>query len=258
MRVVMIAPLGTTPAVITEMVRFLEAELLTDAIIFPTSEDSVKAGARLVEAALKVHYPKLRVHIHFLPLNDVASQSDMLIVGREMSKAICKEKLEIGTDKIFLDVAGGRKEVTILTAMLGTLFGVTRMYHVINREITDFNEYQHAIKKEIMKFTERDLKKRVEMYKQEQDKFDYLLFPETPNLEFINIPVIPYSPKDISRLKRILKTGGISIDEENIPEYILKMYQMAGLCVYEKSNRWISPTELGLEIGKMLRCEYLK
>ena len=255
MKVAMIAPVGKSPSVITEMARFLESEYLSDVILLPTKDEFVLAGTRLVEAALKVHYPKLRIHVHVLPKNDIASEEDALLAAKEITKAICIEKFKIGTDRIFLNVAGGRKEVTVMAALLGSMFGVTGIYHVVNKDIEVFNEYQQQIMEDIMKFSEKDLDKRIEMYKEQQEKFDKLLFPDGSKLEFINIPVIPYSPEDIARLKRILKPRGVSLVEEPMEPYLIQIYQQANLIVYNKQTSWIHPTDMGLEIGKILRCE---
>ena len=255
MKVAMVAPLGRSPAVITEMVRYLESEMLTDVILLPTRDRMVIAGTRLVEVALKVHYPKLRLHIHFLPMDDITSEEDAMIAAREIGKALCIEKFKIGTDKIFLNVAGGRKEVTVIASMLGILFGVTAIYHVVNKEIKTFNDYQQKIEADIEKFYEIDLNKRLEMYKKEQEKFDYLLFPEGSLLEFIKIPVIPYTPEEIARLKRILKPRGTSLFDEPLPAYLIQIYQQANLIIYNRETSWIYPTELGRDIGKILRCE---
>jgi hypothetical protein len=128
------------------------------------------------------------------------------------------------------------------------------MYHVINKEVKSFNEYQEMIAHEIMEFIEPDLDRRLAMYREKSDIFEALLFPRGDLLEFIRIPVIPPSREEINLLQRLLRARGIYFDEEQLPVDMLDLYRSAGLIDYNNYRAW--PTDLGLRIGKMLRCEF--
>ena len=253
-KVALIGFLGMSPAVMTELAMYLKNEGLTDIIMLPTKSKEVVRGARLVEAALNVRFPKIRVHIHMLPMEDVTTEKDNIIAAREMAKAICKELYQFNTKKIFLNVAGGRKETTIVASLLGMYLGVTEIYHVVNRDIKAINVYQEKIKEIIEKFENPNLNYRISIYKENKEELDYLLFPDMRDVEFIKVPIIPPTLEALALVKRILKDGGLDLMEEPIPAYNLEIYKAAGLITYDKYRVW--PTDLGLEIGRMLRCEY--
>jgi len=253
MKVAMVGFVGMSPAVMTEMARFLIPEGLTDVIMLPTRDDFVIASSRLVEAALKVTYPKVRVHIHFLPMKDVTTEKENIEAAKHLAKAILEEKLRFSVDKIFLNIAGGRKETTAMAMMIGEFFGVTAVYHVVNRDVRDMNLYQQKIKEDIMKFSEPEIEERIKMYKEDREKFDYLLFPQEGNLEFIRIPIIPRRLEEISFLKRLLHPGGVNLMEECVDLHTLEIYRMAGLIAYDKYHAW--PTDIGEELGRILRGE---
>ncbi len=249
----LLVPIGRSPAIATEMVRYLEPEGITDVILLPTRDDYVLAGARLVEAAIKVNYPKIRVHMATININDVVSENDTLEVMRMVAKEICKERLQYGVDSLYLSIAGGRKETTVTTAIIGLAFGITAIYHVINKEVKSYNEYQEKIKSDIMWFLEVDINKRMEKYREKRELFDNLLFPDGAGLEYIRLPLIPYPPKYTSFLKRALKMGGIYYDDETVEPGVIPMLKMCGLVEDNEYRAW--PTDLGIEIGKILRCE---
>ena len=249
----LLIPIGRSPAIATEMVRYLEPEGITDLILLPTRDDYVLAGARLVEAAIKVNYPNIRVHMAIINVSDVVSEEDTLEVMKIVAKEICKERLQYGVDYLYLSIAGGRKETTVTTAIIGLAFGITAIYHVINKEVKSYNEYQEKIKSEIMWFLETDINKRIEKYREKRELFDHLLFPDGTGLEYIKLPLIPYPPEYISFLKRALKRGGIYYDEEKVEPGVIPMLKRCGLIADNEYRAW--PTELGIEIGKILRCE---
>lgn len=254
-KVAMIGALGQSPAVMTELARYLIPDGLTDVIMLPTREDEVVAGARLVEAALKVHHPRLRVHIHFLPFSDVLSEEDNLTLMEAIARAICRERFDYNVDEIYLNAAGGRKVATVSMALMGALFGITAVYHVIHRDIKRYNILQEQLMDVIMKFKDAvDMDERVELYERHREDLDELLYPSGEGLSFIRIPVVPYDVEEINLLKRILRAPGVLLDEEWIPEYRLKPYVKAGLI--ECDERRVRPTDLGVRIGRMLRCEF--
>ena len=249
----LVIPMGRSPAIATEMVRYLEPEGITDIILIPTRDEFVLAGTRMVEAALRVNYPKIRTHVAVSGVEDVVSSRDTIKVMKELARAICKEKFDFKVDYLYLSIAGGRKETTVTSTILGLAFGITAIYHVINREVKSYNDYQEKIKSEIEWFIEPDLNKRIERYREIKEKIDYLLFPNGSVLEFIKVPTIPYPPEYISLLKRLLHPSGIYFEDENIEPFTLEMLRRADLIAYDDYRAW--PTDLGVQVGKMLRCE---
>ena len=235
------------------MIRYLEPEGITDVILLPTRDDYVLAGARLAEAAIRINYPKIRVHMAIINVSDVVSEDDTIEVMNMVAKEICKERLQYGVDSLYLSIAGGRKETTVTTAIIGLAFGITAIYHVINKEVKSYNEYQEKIKSEIMWFLEADINKRIEKYREKRELFEQLLFPNGAGLEYVKLPLIPYPPEYISFLKRVLKLGGIYYDDEKVEPGVIPMLKMCGLVEYDDYRVW--PTDLGIEIGKILRCE---
>ena len=249
----LIMPMGRSPAVATEMVRYLEPEGITDVVLIPTRDEFVLAGTRLVEAAILENYPRIRVHLSVSDVDDVVSEDDTVNVMRHLAKAICKEKFNYRVDHLYLSVAGGRKEISVVSTILGLAFGITSIFHVINREVKSYNDYQEKIKEEILWFIEPDLEERMKRYRENREKLDYLLFPRGDVLEFIRIPTIPYPPEYVSQLKRVLHPRGVYFAEESVDRFAVEMLKRADLVMYNDARVW--PTDLGVEIGKMLRCE---
>lgn len=249
----LIIPMGRSPAIATEMVRYLEPEGITDVVLVPTKDNFVLAGTRLVEAAMRENYPRIRVHISVSDVVDVVSGEDTIRVMTDLARAVCKEKFDYRVDHLYLSIAGGRKEITVTSTILGLAFGITAIYHVINKEVKSYNDYQEKIKSDIEWFIEPDIERRVERYREQREKLDYLLFPSGSVLEYIKVPTIPYSPGYISFLKRLLHPRGIYFEEEKVNSFTLEMLKRANLIVYNDFRAW--PTDIGLQIGKMLRCE---
>ena len=254
MKKAVIIPMGASPAVATEIVRYLEPEGLTDVILLPTRDKTVLEGTRLAEAALRVRYPSIRVHLKIIPVLDVTDDKTVVEVMKTAASAICKEKFDYHVDTLYLSISGGRKVMSVIAAIIGFAFGVTEIYHVIHGEIKNYNPSQDTIRSLIEDFGEENIQKRISLYIEHMDVLNELLFPPGEKLSYVKIPVLPYPQEYISLLKRILTTSGAYFEEEKIDPILLEMLRRANIVEYNDYRVW--PTDLGLELGRMLRCEY--
>lgn len=140
MKLAMIAPVGMSPPVVTELMEWLmsrEIYDLTDVVLIVSNDDDVRRSAEFIKTAVKVNYPRIRVHEKCLPFRDISSLDDNLEFMRVCASAINEEKVKFRCDGIFLNVAGGRKDMSISLSFLGQFVGVSGVFHVIHPEVRE-------------------------------------------------------------------------------------------------------------------------
>lgn len=250
MSVSMIALLGQSPPVVTEGIRYIkncENGAFRDVIVLSTRDNFVRAGVKLIEASMKIHYPSIHLHKVELDTEDILTEEDNFKMMKILIDVVKRERNEYGVRKIYLNVAGGRKISSISASLFGSLVGITKILHIIHRDIQTFNELLERHRRDIVEFLQKD--DIVEYYRSKQDVFDSILYPSPEKLHYLDIPVIPYPPDSLERLIRILQ--GLYFDEEFVPDFVLERYKEAELIVYDRTRTY--PTELGEKILEILR-----
>jgi len=195
MKTAVISPIGLSPPVITEFVDGI-GEPVSDVVLFVTGHPQVVAGARLVQAALASKFSWLRVHTETLPYHDIATDSQNFHFMKEASRVFRAERERYHCEKIYLNVAGGRKNMCITLALVGQLLAADGVFHVVNKNVDIINQRLEQHRRIIAQFGEvSDPEELRAQYESHRNVLEPLLFPDRQSYEIIRIPTIPY-PSD--------------------------------------------------------------
>ncbi|MEM3526495.1 MAG: CRISPR-associated protein Csx14 [Candidatus Jordarchaeaceae archaeon] len=248
-----IAPLGTSPPVVTEFLEYVEKTLdrrVSDLVIIATREPAVLEGVPLIQTAVKKRYPHVHTHIVELPFTDIQSDEDNLKFMRICAQVLRKEKEVHKTDTIYLCVAGGRKDMCITLSLLAQYFEVNGVFHVITPDVKSMNieleRARHNIK-ELSESPDKDT-----YYEKHKELFDNLMFPPPSQYNVINIPVLPYPRTTLNDIIRLL-TGESTQMRSNVklPLMILENMDSSGLIKLTQNNVYL--TNEGRRFGETLK-----
>lgn len=245
MRVSVIATLGTSPPVVTEFIQYVEKEeRVSDLTLVLTGEKTIQEGAKLVEVAVKSRYPHIRVHTKNLPFNDILSEEDNVrFMG--ICAEILREQREIHkADKVYVCLAGGRKEMTVALAMLGQILDVDGIYHVVAPEIKSLSVDLERARYEISELANHP--DPMKYYEERREFFNNLMYPHPSTYNVIRIPVIPYPKETLLQIASLLGAGAVQRDKIRIPPDLLERLAKVGLIKLTKDKVYV------LDAGKML------
>ncbi len=200
MRVAVIAPLGMSPPVVTAFVDYLNG--VDDLVVFTTSNEKVKQGFELLKIALKVKYPRTRVHEVKIPFEDVLTEEQNFEFMRIAGKAIKRQKEKYGSDVVFLNVAGGRKNMCITLSILGQFLNVDGIFHIVSPDVNVVNEMLENLRRDIEAISLAEDEDKIKIYMEKERLFNSLMFPK--DYEVVRIPTIPIPQDYIKRLVDIL------------------------------------------------------
>jgi len=247
-----LAPLGYSPPVITEFIQYLEEaenKHITDLNLLLTTEPPVQQGAELIKITLKNKYPHIHIHTTTLPFNDIQSQKDSLEFMKICAKTL-KELREIHkTNEIYLCVAGGRKDMCIILTLLGQLFQINGVYHIIMTDIKTFNIHLERMRKHIEELAKTQNKQ--EYYQKHKKEFDELMFPHPSTYTVIQIPTLPYPQNTLNQIKKLLTKIKTPKNKTSLPIETLTKLQTSGKIRITKN--YIYTTQLGQDLGKILQ-----
>lgn len=205
-KVSIVAPIGTSPPVITEFLQYVEEVLdqrVTDLTIIATKEPLVLEGLELVKAGIAERYPMVHVHIVELPFEDVDSDERSIEFIGTAARILRDQKEKYGVETVYLCVAGGRKEVCIILSMLAQFYNVNGVYHIVMPDVKTFNLQLERVRHEIRELANAEDK--LAYYRQKKELLETILFPQASTFNVIKIPVIPYSMRDLNGIKQALK-----------------------------------------------------
>lgn len=216
MKTSVIAPLGLSPPVITTFIEGI-GETVNDLVILTTDNERVKEGYEIVRIGLKIKYPKIRVHEVRLPFDDIYTTKQNLQFMSIAAGIIKKEREVHKSDKILLNVAGGRKNTCITLSLLGQIMGVDGVFHVVTKDVVVVNLLLERLRRDIsMVYRAGNEEEKINIYKKNEKQFDNLLFPPKSAYEIVKIPTLPY-PKDY--LAKLLKSiFSLDLDSLSIEE----------------------------------------
>jgi len=197
MNVAVISPLGMSPPVVTAFVDYLGG--VRDLVVITTADKRVKEGFELIRLALKAKYSKTRVHEVELPFDDVTNEEQNFEFMRIAGRAIKKQKEKFGSDVVYLNVAGGRKNMCITLSILGQFLNVDGIFHVVSPDVKVVNETLENLRADIERiYLADDEKEKMKIYREKERYFNSLLFPK--EYEVVRIPTIPIPQDYIRRL----------------------------------------------------------
>ncbi|MHB1506466.1 MAG: CRISPR-associated protein Csx14 [Cuniculiplasma sp.] len=249
MKSILINPLGTTPMVASEMFSYLRNtdENLNTTILMYTQNDSVKKGALIAKEALNYKYPKCRVIMKELCMNDIKDDASLVEFMSEFVNIINEEKNVYKVDKIYLNVSGGRKIQNIILSIYAGLFGIDSVYNVFDPSMQNVNERYEQIKFDIFKGLDEGLSPKEAFLLREQQILD-LFFPPLGPLVFLEVNVIKFPEDEKRKLAEAL--NGVDYTDGHIENFRLKSYKNSGLITFDRTRTY--PTNLGEVIKRGL------
>lgn len=132
MSVVLIAPIGEHPAIITATVDVLETQGIKIEVvhILCPNERLINEGAEWAELELEEN-DKVQAEVHGLPFSD--SNSEFTAKQYFQAMASVLDPCRIANDEVHVLLAGGRKNISALTGVIAQFFPcVKKMYHILD------------------------------------------------------------------------------------------------------------------------------
>jgi CRISPR-associated protein Csx14 len=250
-KISIIAPVGTSPPVVTEFLQYVQeamSERATDLTLIATREPLVLSGVELIKAAVRRRYPHVHTHVVELPFTDITSDREHLEFMKVCARVIRDQREAYGADRVYLCVAGGRKDMCITMALLGQYLGVNGVFHVVMPDVKAFNvelERARAAIEELAKAEDKDA-----YYRERAELFDPLMYPPLSSYSVITIPVLPV-PRDLVReAVRILKAKKLRLDEVKAPLDFLKAMEAANLV--KVTQNYVYTKKLGYDVLDVL------
>jgi len=247
-----LAPIGTSPPVITEFVQYLEegvGERIEDLVLISTSDPYVRSCADLAEQAIADRYPHIRVHRLELGFEDLDSEERVREFMLKMAELLRDRARERGAGGIYINSAGGRKDSLIALSILAQLFPVKGVFHVVMPEVKAFSAELERAKREIEELGEAEDKRAY--YLAHKSLFDPLMYPDRSRYSVVKIPILPQPWNWLKALSKALGKGGIPAAKSGLdPDHIIRL-AMAGILQYD--GKRIYPTEDGKFFAEILR-----
>lgn len=238
-----IATVGTSPPVVTEFMQYVESVLnkrVTDLTLLATLEDTVRAGVELIRQAVIDRYPHTNVHVVNLPFEDISSDEKSLEFAKKAYETLKNERTKHRSETIYLCVAGGRKDMCISLSLIGQIFGVNGIYHVIMSDVKAFNAALERIRKEMTDLLQAKDKRAY--YQEKKEIFYPIVFPPLRDYVVIRLPLLPYPPEILEEILKLLSAKKTPLGKVALSASLLNMLEtsnfirIAGGMVYTKDS----------------------
>ncbi len=249
-----IGAVGRSAPVMTELVEWLievKNEFVSDVVLLVTDDDEVWKQAELVVSALELSDWNIHVHWKDLPFDDVTSEDDNFTFLKETMEAIYEEKSKHDADKVYLNVAGGRKTMTSGLHFLSQFNPVNGVFHVVSPQISLWNKKLEQNKDKIDEFFHASDLNRY--YERNKETFDEILFPDTTEYEVISMPVMPYPQGILEDFKKIWRSDSKVRRSELERLTDNDIYRGESFDLLKYRNDWVYPTQLGKKLLEILR-----
>ncbi|MFW6119818.1 MAG: CRISPR-associated protein Csx14 [Petrotogales bacterium] len=253
-RSAVVGVIGKSAPVMTELVKWLiesKGEFVSDVVLLVTDDEEVWKQAELVVSALETSEWSINVHWKDLSFRDISSDSENLKFLEKAAEIIYEQKSKYDSDKIFLNVAGGRKTMGIGLYLLSLFNPIDGVYHVISPQIGLFNE---ELERNKMKIDEHFRASNLnEFYKSNRDVFDPILFPDLTEFNVIEMPRLFVSSDIIDDLRKVwrsdkkIKRNKLSSMTDN------DIYRAKSYGLIQVSGKWVYPTSLGKKVFKFVK-----
>lgn len=251
MKTSIICPVGMSPPIVTELVDYIikvESKFVSDVVLIATSELEVQKSLEFAKAALQVWYPKMYISVVQLPFSDITSTENNIEFMKICARAIREEREKYKCDYIYLNVAGGRKDMCISLSILAQFIDVDAVFHIIHPDVAVFNLMLERIRKEISDLYES--KDKVSFYRQHRERFDSVMFPPLSAYNVIRIPIIPFPKDALGEVAKLLCSEiPIKRDESKLSWLELERLEKAGLITFLDEK--IYPSEFGKKVARL-------
>lgn len=211
MKTAVIAPVGMSPPVITEFIDGI-GEPVSDLVLLATQNPQVMAGVHLVRAALSRRFQWLRIHVEILPYDDISDEEQNYAFMKQAVRIFHEERDRHHCDTIYLNVAGGRKNMCITLALVGQLLSADGVFHVVSQHVDVINQRLEQMRRDISRFADlSDPEAAAAAYEEQYTEYDSLLFPDRQSYEIIRIPTLPYPIDYLGYLVSGMKEQGAGL-----------------------------------------------
>lgn len=201
-----IAPMGMSPPAITSFIERI-GEPVSDIVIISTDNPVVQAGVDLATIALMKKYPYMGIHGEMLPFDDITTQDETFVFMATAARIIRQQRERYGTERIYLNIAGGRKNMCITLSLIGQLMNVDGVFHIIARDIQLMNQQLEYLRYAIDEIhAEPSSDRKLALYAKNEVAFTRLLFPPPAQSELVRIPTLPYPAGHLTSLITALRT----------------------------------------------------
>jgi len=225
-----IAPLGTSPPVITEFLQYVEEVLnqrVSDVTVIVTKDPLVLEGVELIKVAVKRRYPHTHLHMVKLPFTDIGSEEDSLKFMSICARILREQRNVHHVNLVYLCVAGGRKDMCIILSLLSQYFAINGVYHLIMPDVQTFNIQLERLRHEISELARA--KNKEEYYEKYEEYFNELMYPSLNLYTTVKIPLLPYPTSVLKSIGRVLGSKVTSRRRSGLPEDVLERLEMMGL-----------------------------
>lgn len=249
-KISVIAPLGTSPPVITEFLQYVDEVLdqrVSDVTVIATKDPLVLEGVELIKVAVKRRYPHTHLHVVELPFTDIGSQEDSLRFMSICAKILRDQRDVHHVDLVYLCVAGGRKDMCIILSLLSQYFAVNGVYHLIMPDVQTFNIQLERLRHEISELARAENKE--EFYEKHKGYFDELMYPPLNLYTTVKIPLLPYPVSVLKSIDRLLGSGKTPRRRAGLPTDVLERLEIMGLIKATREN--IYTTSEGREFHRV-------
>jgi len=235
MKKAVICPLGLSSPVVTAFVKYIGR--VRDLVVLTTSDERVMQGFELVKMSMKARYPKTRIHEVRIPFDDVMTQEQNFEFMRLAGRAIKAQKEKYGSEVVYINVAGGRKNMCITLSILGQFLNVDGVFHIVTPDVKIINELLENLRPDIERIYHAESEEeKMRIYAEKERLFDLLMFPK--DFEVIRIPTIPILPDYVKRIVKILFTGDVDMLTPSEVEILLRHGMMERVGSKVKVTEW--------------------
>ena len=252
MKSCLLNPIGTSPMIVTELYRYLRNvdPSLKDVIIIHTKNREVIQGSKAAVASLLTHYEDVRVQLKELKTDDIENSDELYAFLETVIDIMIEERDKYKVDRFYLNASGGRKIQTIALSIFAGILGISEVYNVIDKNVSNFNEYWELVKMNINEFEDANDPSRLkELYNKKRQEYDDLFYPDPNVLNFLKVPVVIMPMDERNVLNKLIM--GVTLEDEDFNAAKLKAYQSSGLLTYDKYRTY--KTDLGGILLKYLR-----
>ncbi len=246
--------MGKTPAIATQFVDYIinvRDRPVKNVYLISTLDPLVYGGSILAKMAIEERFNGIYIDILKTEVDDLDSPANVDLYINSLMRELRDRVLssELYTRLIHLCIAGGRKNMTIISTIFSLIMRPVILYHIINRKhdvhknrlegLEDFLlELSKTSEEDEIKAIYRELKNSPNVF---GEYVDEILYPSRTEYEVLEMYVPPYPNDYMNFIKFIIRyKNGVSISKiENIfrnADAYIKPLINAGLLEYKGSG----------------------
>ncbi len=244
MKTSIVVPLGTSPPVATELLQYLkegEGAYITDLTLITTSDQMIKVSAFAVKTAVAVKYPEVRVHEKTFPRTDIDSYDANLEFLRFAAGVLRDEIEKHMVSTIFVNLAGGRKDMVVDLMLISQFYPVKAAFHIIMPDVKSFNIELERIRNHLDELYQSEDPMRY--YKERKELLDRVMFPDPSTYRVIPIPIFPFPKFVLSRLRLLRRDKPLQVKQLKLPEEYIQ--RLKSHKIISEGRHGVYLTELG-------------